>query len=62
LIDLLQQEVDALHAWFDEEVRKGVMDARTDEPQVARILERPAPDEDGDYPASSDWPVYFRWS
>ena len=62
LIDLLINEVNELRAWMDLEVENGVMDERTDEPQIARILERPAPDEDGEFPALCDWPVFFDWN
>jgi len=62
LIDLLNDEVERLHEWMDSEVESGSMDARTDEPQIARILERPDPDEDGDYPSLCDWPVFFDWN
>ncbi len=55
LIDLLGNEVEKLCAWMDSEVESGAMDERTDEPQIARILERPAPDEDGEFPSLHDW-------
>jgi hypothetical protein len=59
LIALLSNEVEELHKWFDEEVCKGNLEERTNEPQIARILQRPEADEDGEYPASCDWPVYI---
>lgn len=62
LIDLLNGEVDKLCAWMDSEVESGAMDERTDEPQIARILERPAPDEGGDFPALHEWSVFFDWN
>lgn len=55
LIDLMNSEVARLHAWMDSEVASGVMSERTDEPQIARILERPDPDEDGEFPSLHDW-------
>jgi hypothetical protein len=59
LIALLSSEVRKLHKWFDEEVRSGNLEQRTNEPQIARILQRPEADEDGEYPASCEWPVYI---
>jgi hypothetical protein len=62
LVDLLANEVNQLRAWMDAEVESGSLDERTDEPQIARILQRPESDDDGDFPAICDWPVFFDWN
>ena len=62
LIDLLNNEVDKLCAWMDSELASGVMSERTDEPQIARILERPIADSDGEFPSLHDWSVFFDWN
>ena len=53
---MLADEVAELWRWLDEEVKKGNMDERTDEPQVAEVRQRPA-SADGDCPPSHEWPV-----
>lgn len=62
LFDLLSGEVDRIHAWMDEEAKKGNMEARTDEPQVAVIRQRPEADEDGDFAPLDEWPVIIDWN
>jgi hypothetical protein len=59
LIDLMNSEVARLHAWMDSEVASGAMGQRTDEPQIARILERPIADQDGEFPELHDWSEIF---
>jgi len=54
---MLAAEVNEIREWLDNEAIAGVMGARTDEPQVAVIRQRPAADEDGDYPPSHEWPA-----
>ena len=53
---MLSDEVADLRRWIDEEVKKGNMDERTDEPQIATIRKRPGADRDGDFPPSHEWP------
>lgn len=62
LHDILAAEVTRIHAWMDEEAKKGNMDARTDEPQVAVVRQRPEADEDGDFPPSHEWPIIIDWN
>lgn len=54
---MLAAEVAQVHEWLDAEAKKGNMDERTNEPQVALIRQRPAADENGDFPPSHEWPV-----
>jgi len=57
LRNVLAAEVTRVHEWLDAETEKGNTGARTDEPQVAVVRQRPPADEDGDYPPSHEWPV-----
>lgn len=57
LHDMLAAEVAQIHEWLDAEAQKGNTGERTDEPQVAVVRQRPAPDEDGEFPPSHEWPI-----
>lgn len=61
LWQLLQDEVAQLHNWYDAEAKNGNLSPRTDEPQIALVRQRPAPDEDGDYAGLDDWPIIADW-
>lgn len=62
LWDLLAAEVNRVRDWLDNEAASGAMDARTDEPQIAIVRQRPAADEDGDFPPSHEWPIVIDWN
>ena len=62
LWDLLASEVSRVREWIDSEAESGAMDARTDEPQIAIVRQRPEADEDGDFPPSHEWPIIIDWN
>ena len=62
LFDVLAAEVKRIHKWLDDDARKGNMEKRTDEPQIAIVRQRPEADEDGDFPGPYEWPVISDWN
>lgn len=62
LWDLLAGEVKRVQSWLDSEAESGACDARTDEPQIAIVRQRPEADEDGDFPPSHEWPIVIDWN
>lgn len=57
LAEMLDAEISRVRRWIDEEFRNGNIDARTDEPQVAIVRQRPEADEDGEHAPACDWPI-----
>lgn len=62
LREMLAAEVNRIQEWIDSEAESGGMDARTDEPQIAIVRQRPEADEDGDLPDSHEWPIIIDWN